>query len=156
VDALAPASALLSEGLSSFRFPAGDARSFGADMVRRGNVTPVTIALESVPFGNALPSVLRLVHLPFFEVSFVLFGKPIRVWLDAVAGQVLPFGPIPTSETRLDRTFAVLLFALFAIAFAGFYSLFRGFTNRGALLLLVVGPLLMLATRQVIVRMEET
>lgn len=153
---LAPAAALLSEGLASFRLPAGDVKSFDAEAQPREAVVPATIAKDAISFGEVPVSELRLVHVPFFDVSFQLFARPCRVLLDAVAGQALPLVAIPTSEAALDRAYAVLLAVLFGIAFAGFHFVFRGLLARGAVLLLVAGPLVVLVTREIVVRMEET
>jgi hypothetical protein len=96
-ETLVPGAALLADGLASFKLPAGDAKSFGPDFTRLGTVLPATVARESTPFGGAPASDLRLVHVPFFEISFRLFRKTVRVWMDAVSGQVLPLDPVPTS-----------------------------------------------------------
>ncbi len=145
----------LAEGLRDFRLPGGDAKTFQAGAVGHGLVVPATVAREALPFADAPPSELRLVHVPFYEVTFLLFGRTFRVWLDAVAGQAIPLDAVPTSESRLDRTYAILLFVLFAAAFAGFHALFRGAAARGALLLLVLGPLILLATIRIAARMED-
>jgi len=153
-EAIAPAAALLSSGLDTFKLPAGDAKSFGPDLARVGTVVPVTVDREAV-FADVPLAELRLVHVPFHEVSFRLFGRTVRVLFDAVAGQALPLDPVPTSESRLDSAYAILLAILFAVAFVGFFSLFRGQALRGLGLLVLGGPALVLATREIVVRMEE-
>jgi hypothetical protein len=155
-EALVPASALLSEGVAAFRLPAGDRKAFAAEAARGGEVAPATVAREALPFASAPLSEVRLVHVPFWDVGYRMFGTPGRVLLDAVSGQALPLSPVPTSESRLDKVYAVLLAALFLVAFAGFHRLFRGEEKRGLLLLLGAGPALLLVARQVIVRLEES
>ncbi|MDL2717605.1 MAG: hypothetical protein PT977_07615 [Acidobacteriota bacterium] len=155
VSDVALAAPSLADGLRDFRLPAGDAKTFSARATGQAEVVAATVAREALPFADAPPGELRLVHVPFHEVSFNLFDRAVRVWIDAVAGQAIPLDPIPTSEANLDRAYAFLLFVLFAAAFAGFHALFRGATARGAVFLLVAGPLILLATRGIAARMED-
>src|ERR1700682_958398 len=83
-EAFVPGAALLADGLASFKLPAGDAKSFGPDFTRLRTIVPATVARELTPFGGAPASEFQLVHVPFFEISFRLFRKPVRVWMEAV------------------------------------------------------------------------
>lgn len=154
-DPPVPAAPLLADGIEAFRLPAGDAKGFDPAAAPGAEFLPATVARDALPFASAPAAEIRLVHVPFYEISMKIFGRPVRVLLDAVAGQAFARDPIPTSERRLDRAYAVLLTILFGVAFAGFWSLFRGAHARGSLFLLVAGPGLVLVTRQILVALEE-
>ena len=80
--------------------------------------------MESLEVEEEARREARLLHVPFREVGFRLWGRDYRVWFDAATGQALDFELPPTSERRLDVTYALLLLALFAAGVYGVRSLF--------------------------------
>jgi len=155
--ALFPAAPLLASNLGDFRSPSGDRKAFREELTRSAEVVSASVLAASLPVTDEERSAVRLLHLPFREVKFKLFGREYRIWLDAASGQVLAFELPPTSERRLDVTYGVLLTVLFAVVLWGVRSLFghgHGLVF-GLALLVAAGPLFWLLARQAISFSEE-
>ncbi len=154
---LFPAAPLLASNLPDFRAPSGDRKAYREELTRSADVVAASILATSLPVSDDEQSAMRLLHLPFREVRFELFGREYRVWIDAASGQVLAFELPPTSERRLDVTYSLLLAVLFAVVLWGVRSLFGH--GHGALfgivLLAAAGPLFWLLARQAINFSEE-
>lgn len=147
---LLPAAPLLSSNVTSFHLPPGDRKAFRAELARPGDVVPASILPEGLPVSEAERKAARLLHLPFREIRFRLFRRDHRLWLDAVSGQALAFELPPTSERRLDVTYAVLLALLFVVVLWGVRAVFgvtiaRHLPGLGALV--AAGPLFWLVTK---------
>ena len=155
--ALFPAAPLLASNVGNFRPPSGDRKAFREELTRSAEVVSASILAESLPLSDDERSTVHLLHLPFREVRFKLFGREYRIWIDAASGQVLAFELPPTSEQRLDVTYSVLLTLLFVVVLWGVRSLFghgHG-TLFGLALLVAAGPLFWLLARQAIRFSEE-
>ncbi len=156
-SAVVPAAPLLASNLASFKLPAGDRKAFDAGAARGGEVVPASVRPESLDLPDEARASVRLLHVPFRRVRFALFDRSYEVWFDAASGQPLDFSLPPTSERRLDVTYAVLATLLFAVAAYGVRCLFGGFGAtwvRGAVVLAVAGPLFWLVAWAVI-RLSE-
>lgn len=125
-NVLVPAAPVLASNLGAFRLPAGDRVAF-----RRGPDGSAEVVAPSVPpaaidVDEATREEAKLLHVPFREVRFRLWGHDYSVWFDAATGQALDFDLPPTSERRLDVTYGLLVFALFAAGVYGVRTLFGG------------------------------
>jgi len=125
-DALVPAAPLLASNVGAFRLPAGDRVAFRGAAGGAAEVVPASVAVEGLEAEEEARRDARLLHVPFREVTFRLWGRDYRVWFDAATGQALDFDLPPTSERRLDVTYALLLLALFAAGVFGVRTLFGG------------------------------
>ncbi len=125
-DALVPAAPLLASNLGAFRLPAGDRLAFRSGPDGPAEVVPATVLPAAVDVEEMTRHEAKLLHVPFREVRFRLWGHDYTVWFDAATGQALDFDLPPTSERRLDVTYAVLLLALFAAGVYGVRTLFGG------------------------------
>jgi hypothetical protein len=162
---LEPAAALLAHGLAGFGLPAGDLKAFREGAVNGAEVVPATILLERFATprdpvaarGSARRGDARLVHLPFWEISFRIGSREQRVWLDAAGGRVLPLTVPASSSGRLDRTYSIVFGVAFAVLFCGFLALFRGggASIAGLAVLCAGGPAALWAARAAIRGAEE-
>lgn len=110
-DALVPAAPLLASNLGAFRAPAGDRVAFREREAGPGEIVPASVPPAAIPVDEKARRAAKLLHVPFREVRFRLWGHDYTVWFDAATGQALDFGLPPTSERRLDVTYALLLIA---------------------------------------------
>jgi hypothetical protein len=125
-DALVPAAPLLASNLGSFHLPAGDRVAFRSGPGGSGEVVPASVPPAGIEGDEETRHEARLLHVPFREVRFRLWGRDYTVWFDAATGQALDFDLPPTSERRLDVTYALLLLVLFAAGVYGVRTLFGG------------------------------
>lgn len=125
-DALVPAAPLLASNLGAFRAPAGDRVAFREGEAGPAEIVPASVPPAAIVDDEATRRAARLLHVPFREVRFRLWGHDYTVWFDAATGQALDFDLPPTSERRLDVTYALLLLALFAAGVYGVRTLFGG------------------------------
>jgi len=153
---LRPAAALLVEGLDRFALPGGDRKAFREEIAAKGDLVPATVLLDSLVPGGEPPEGVRLVHLPFWEVSFELGAAEHRVWIDAAGGQVLAHTHPPSAEGRRDRVYAGVLGLTFVVLLVGFFSLFQGggASVLGLALLVLAGPGAWAVIRASIARVE--
>jgi len=125
-DALVPAAPLLASSLGAFHLPAGDRVAFREEEAGSAEVVPASVPSAGIDVDEETRRAAKLLHIPFREVRFRLWGHNYVVWFDAATGQALDFDLPPTSERRLDVTYAFLLLALFAAGFYGVRTLFGG------------------------------
>ena len=125
-DTIVPAAPLLASNLGAFRLPAGDRVAFREPGGGAAEVVPASVPAASLEAGEEARREAKLLHVPFREVRFRLWGHDYRVWFDAATGQALDFDLPPTSERRLDFTYALLVLALFAAGVYGVRTLFGG------------------------------
>ncbi len=163
-----PAAALLLQDMQRFSLPAGDLKAFREELVGSAELIPATVLLanavprrpdEAAPaLGDAAPKGTRLVHLPFWEVSFRIGRAEHHVWIDGAGGQVLPATVPASAGGSLDRTYSALLAAIFVVAVAGFLLVLSGGAGRVALglaALAVGGPAGWWGIRRAIVLREK-
>lgn len=161
-----PATALLHLDLDEFTLPAGDLKAFHDDLAGGAEVVPATVALSSAlaavapaaaAAGAVSPKGTRLVHLPFWVVSFRMGPAVHEVWIDAAGGQILPLSIPASAGGTLDRIYSALLASIFVAAAAGFLAVSsrRGpLVALGILLLITAGPLGWWGMRRAIARSE--
>jgi len=143
---LEPAAALLVHDLDRFRLPSGDLKSFKSSLASTATIVPASVLLENLAPAQvgARDEVLdtRLVHLPFWEVSFHIGSTHHRMWIDGAGGQVIPLSVPVSSERNLDRRYSLLLAVTYGLLVAGFAALFQGggVAALGLLLLAGTGP----------------
>ena len=162
---LEPAAALLAHGLAAFGLPTGDVKAFRHEAVQGGEVVPATILLEGLEgareklatAGPGRKNEARLLHLPFWEISFRIGPRAQKVWIDAAGGRVLPLSVPASSSGRLDRNYTLVTGLAFAVLLAGFLALFRGggFSIAGLAVLCAGGPAAWWAARAAIRGTEE-
>ena len=84
--ALEPAAALLVHDIDRFHLPSGDLKSFQNSVASTGTIVPVSVLLENLaPADVGTKDRLldtRLVHLPFWEISFHIGAAQHRAWID--------------------------------------------------------------------------
>ncbi|GEM_PF-1957448 len=161
---IVPAAPLLALDVDKFALPPGDLKSWREERSSAAeNVTPTVLPEAAVP--ATVPESkradcareARLLHLPFWEVSFTLWKRSYRIWIDAAAGQVLPFELPVTSESRLDWTYGLLLFVMYALLFFAFHRLFSYGPKAAALLIvLLTAPVGLFLSRKLIALSERT
>ncbi len=157
-ETLVPAAPLLASNLGAFRLPAGDRVAFHEAAGGAAEVVPASVPAASLAADEEARRKAKLLHVPFREVRFRLWGRDYHVWFDAATGQPLDFDLPPTSERRLDFTYALLLFALFAAGVYGVRTLFGG---TGApwwagIVVLAGAAVIFLAVAQVVIRVSES
>jgi len=111
-DALIPAAPLLASNLGAFRAPAGDRVAFREGEAGPAEIVPASVPPAAIVVDEVTRRAAKLLHVPFREVCFRLWGRDDTIWFDAATGQALDFDLPPTSERRLDVTYALLLLAL--------------------------------------------
>ena len=152
---LVPAAPLLALDLDHFALPAGDLKSYREERDRVAeNIAPTVLPEAAVP-GEAAKEA-RLLHLPFWEVNFTLWKKSYRIWIDAASGQVLAFELPVTSESRLDWTYGLLLFAMYALLLFAFHRVFSpGPKLIAFLIILLTAPIGLFLSRRLIALSES-
>lgn len=142
---LTPADAALATALHEpVTLPPGDARPADPASLPPGDFTPPTVPLAAVvPDASQPPEGTRLVHLPYFRVTYRLFTADHEALVSAVDGRVIPLSfPVAAGERWLDILNAMVMTAVFLVAFrsAREIVLFDTWRAPGAWHLLVAGP----------------
>ena len=148
-----PAAPLLVEPAGGFAVPAGDRKAFRED--RTGDIT---VLPASIPVGSDEPPPgTRLVHVPFWAVSYQHGTRSCEAWLDAVTGRVLPLSSPPSGERRLDASYSLVLVLTWLVLLAGFLALFAGGGRSilGLAVLALAGPAAHAVVRRTIARLER-
>jgi len=152
---MVPAAPLLVLDIEHFALPSGDLKSYQKESLGTADSVAATVLPEAaVPEAKVKEA--RLLHLPFWEVSFTLWKRSYRIWIDAASGQVLAFELPVTSESRLDWTYGLLLFVMYALLLFAFHRVFSPGPKIIAILLLVVtAPIGVFLSRQLISLSEK-
>ncbi len=159
-----PAAAWIHPGPRLPSLPSGDVETFRDDLVGSADLVPTTVPLSLVAARTkpletrrGAAAKARLVHVPFWEISYRIRGIGHLVWIDAAAGQVLPLSIPPSSERWLDCAYAAVMAGTFLAIFSGFLAI----TSRsapavllGLALLAGGGPAGWWAARRLICRTE--
>jgi hypothetical protein len=125
-NVLVPAAPILASNLGALRLPAGDRVAFRKGPDGSAEVVAPSVPPAAIDVDDSTREEAKLLHVPFREVRFRLWGHDYTVWFDAATGQALDFDLPPTSERRLDVTYGLLVFALFAAGVYGVRTLFGG------------------------------
>lgn len=150
-----PAAPLLALDLERFALPSGDLKSFRADNGAAETIEPKVVPEAVMPAAAVKGA--RLLHLPFWEVRFALWKRSYTIWIDAAAGQVLAFELPVTSESRLDWTYGLLLFAMYAVLLFAFHRVFSpGPKLVAILIILLTAPVGLFLSRKLIALSERT
>lgn len=152
---LVPAAPLLALDLDKFALPSGDLKSYREERNRTAeNIAPTVLPEAAVPASVAKEA--HLLHLPFWEVNFTLWKRSYRIWIDAASGQVLAFELPATSESRLDWTYGLLLFAMYALLLFAFHRVFSpGPKLIAILIVLLTAPIGLFLSRRLIALSES-
>ncbi len=152
---IVPAAPLLALDLDKFALPSGDLKSYREERNSAAeNIAPTVLPEAAVP--EQLAKDARLLHLPFWEVNFTLWKRSYRIWIDAASGQVLAFQLPVTSESRLDWTYGVLLFAMYALLFFAFHRVFSyGPKVIAVLIIVLTAPVGLFLSRKLIALSES-
>jgi hypothetical protein len=146
---LEPAAGSLATIAASLRLPAGDLKAFRRELTGKATVVPCSVPLECVRDPASSDGNERLVHLPFWEVSYSLGAVRHRAWVDAVSGRVLPFSEPSTARWGFDFLYTSLVLGSFGAAVTGFVLAFQGGARSaaGIATLLAVAPVTVLLGR---------
>ncbi len=110
---LIPAWATIERRWRTILPPEGAQQVFAAESVRPGTVIEPTVAEAAVRPGEAAGD---LIHLPFYDLAGVLYGRPIQLAIDACTGHIYP-EPAPAAAATGPGASLVTVAAGFFLMF---------------------------------------